>query len=151
MDKIDKHILNILQIDGRIRNAELAKRVGLSQGACLERVKKLENRGIISSYQAILNAEKIGIGIESFVQITLSRHKQDALNEFMEVVQNVPEIIECYYITGGADFLLKIAVENIKAYQNFLLNKLSTLPNLQHVETMMVMSNTKQSAPYQIK
>jgi len=150
MDSIDNKILAELQKNGRITNSELAKRVGLSPGPCLERVKKLEKRQVILGYHARLNTENIGVGVETFVEVTLSRHKHDAITEFMEAIQSVPEVIECSYITGRADFILRVAVENMKAYENFLLHKLSTLPGLQHVETMMILSNIKESHQYPI-
>ncbi|MBC8213882.1 MAG: Lrp/AsnC family transcriptional regulator [Candidatus Marinimicrobia bacterium] len=150
MDKTDKKILIELQENGRITNAELAKRVGLSPAPCLERVKKLEKQGIIKGYYAKLDTEKIGIGVETFVVVTLSRHKHDAITEFIDAIQSVPEIIECSYITGRADFILRVTAENMKAYEDFLLHKLSKLPGLQHVETMMIMSNIKETRKYPI-
>lgn len=150
MDKIDKKILTELQNNGRITNAELAKRVGLSPGPCLERVKKLEKKEIIKGYHANLSTEKIGIGVESYVEVTLSRHKHDAIAEFMDAIQSVSEIIECSYITGRADFILRVAVENMKAYEEFLLHTLSKLPGLQHVETMMIMSCIKEKHSYPV-
>ncbi|NQU68056.1 MAG: Lrp/AsnC family transcriptional regulator [Candidatus Marinimicrobia bacterium] len=143
LDKTDIMILNVLREDGRIPNTELAKKIGLSPGPTLERMKKLERNGTITGYYAKLDAEKIGFGVQTFVEAVLSRHKKDNILEFMEAVKNIPEIIGCYHITGKADFLLKVYVENIKDYEDFLLHTLSTLPGLQHVETFIVMRCVK--------
>ena len=144
LDKIDLHILSILQREGRITNSELAKRVGLSAAPTLERVKKLERNGVIEGYRARLNPEKMGFDIDTFVEVILSRHKKDNILEFMEAVKDVSEITSCYHITGKADFMLKVSVKNMQAYEDFLLHTLSTLPGLQHVETKIVMSNVKE-------
>ncbi len=143
LDKIDRMILNILREDGRITNSELAKRIGLSPAPTLERIKKLERNGIITGYFTRMNPQKIGFGVETFVEVVLSRHKQSNIVEFMEAVKKIPEITGCFHITGKADFMLKVSVENIAAYENFLLHKLSTIPGLQHVETMIIMRRVK--------
>jgi len=140
---MDIMILNILRTDGRIANSELSKKIGLSPGPTLERTKKLERNGVITGYYAKMDAKKIGYGIQTFVEVVLSRHKKDNIIEFMEAVKAVPEIIGCYHITGKSDFLLKVYVENIQAYEDFLLHTLSTLPGLQHVETFIVMRCVK--------
>lgn len=143
LDKIDNLILSFIRNDGRITNSELAKRIGLSPAPTLERVKKLEKCGIIKGYHAKIDAEKVGFGVETFVEVILSRHKKDNILEFMETVKGIEEITGCYHITGKADFMLKVSVNNIKAYEDFLLHTLSTLPGLQHVETMIVMRTVK--------
>ncbi len=143
MDKIDRQIIGILQTEGRITNSELAKHIGLSAGPCLERVKKLEKNGIIVGYHAHVNPEKIGIGMFSFVEVTLSRHRQDAVASFVDAIKHIPEIINCYHITGRADYLLKIATKDIAAYEQFVIHTLSALPGVQHLETMVVLSAVK--------
>jgi len=153
LDKIDMTILNVLREDGRITNSELAKKIGLSPGPTLERMKKLERNGAITGYYAKLNPENIGYGIQTFVEVILSRHKKDNIVEFMEAVKRIPEITGCYHITGKADFLLKVYVQNIQDYEDFLLHTLSTLPGLQHVETFIVMRCVKNepNPPVKIK
>jgi len=147
LDRVDKLILSIIRDEGRITNSELARRVGLSAAPTLERVKKLERKGVIKGYQAKLDPAKIGLGVETFVEVILSRHKKDNIIEFMTAVKKIPDITGCYHITGKADFMLKVSVESIKAYEEFLLHTLSTLPGLQHVETMIIMRNVKDD-PY---
>ncbi len=150
LDKIDRHILEIIQTDGRITNAALAKKVGLSPAPTLERIKKLERTGVITGYYAKLAPDKIGNLIQTFTEITLSKHDHDAIVKFTSAVRDIPEIVGCYHTTGRADFLLRVATRNMKAYENFLLHKLTKLPRLQHVETMIILSNYKEHHAFPI-
>ncbi|MBC8479102.1 MAG: Lrp/AsnC family transcriptional regulator [FCB group bacterium] len=150
LDKTDKLILEIIQEDGRITNAELAKRVGLSPAPTLERIKKLERAGIIMGYHAKLSPSRIGIGIQTFVEISLSKHDNDSIVSFVDAVQAYPEIIGCYHTTGRSDFLLRVSVKDMVAYEEFLLHKLTALPKLQHVETMIILSNYKEQNMFPI-
>ncbi len=150
IDQIDRQILSILQENGRITNSELAKRVGLSPAPTLERMKKLERSGVISGYHARLDPEKIDVGIQTFVEVTLSRHEQQVILSFIEATREIKEIIGCYYVTGRADFLLRVAARNMKEYEKFLLRRLTTIENIQHVETMIILSNFKEQNQFPI-
>ena len=150
IDAIDQKILLNLQANGRITNSELAKRVGLSPAPTLERVKKLERQGVITGYQARLDPGMVGVGIQTFVEVTLARHGHDIIFEFIKATKDIPEIIGCYYVTGRADFLLRVAARDMKDYENFLLHKLTTIPNIQHVETMIMLSNFKEQIQFPI-
>ena len=143
IDTIDKQILEILQTDGRITNSNLAKKVGISPPPTLERVKKLERNGIIDKYVCLLNPEKVGIETFTFVEVTLVRHGSEPVKKFIQAVNKVEEILECHHVTGEADFLLKIAVKDIPAYEDLLLHTLTNLPGVQHLKTMVVLSTTK--------
>lgn len=143
MDRIDKTILKILQKDGRITNASLAKKIGISPPPTLERVKKLERQGVIDKYVCLLNPQKVGIETFTFVEITLLRHGSAAVKKFIQAINEVEEILECFHITGEADFLLKIAVRDIPAYEDLVLHTLTNLPGVQHLKTMVVLSTTK--------
>jgi len=143
LDKTDRKILRILQADGRITNAELAERIGISPPPTLERVRKLERNGIIRKYAALINPIAVGVETFTFVEVTLSRHGQDSVLAFMKAVDSVPEILECHHVTGDADFLLKIAVRNIPAYEDLVLHKLTALPHIQHLKSMVVLSTLK--------
>ncbi len=143
LDKIDRKILRILQSDGRITNAELAERIGISPSPTLERVRKLERNGIIRKYVALINPAAVGVETSTFVEVTLSRHGQDEVMAFMKAVEAVPEILECHHVTGDADFLLKIAVRNIPAYEDLVLHTLTALPHIQHLKSMVVLSTMK--------
>ena len=142
-DKIDKEILNILQHDGRITNSALAKKVKISPPPTLERVKKLEKIGVIKKYVALVDPVKIGMETFTFVEVTLSWHGKDAVSEFIEAIKKVDEIMECHHVTGSADFLIKIACSSIVAYEKLVLNKLTDLPNILHLKTMVVLSTPK--------
>ncbi len=151
LDPIDVQILDILQKDGRITNAELAKRIKISPPPTAERVKKLESAGIIKRYSAIVEPEKVGIESFVFVEVTLNRHVKDSINKFIKTVRKIDEILECYHVTGEADFLLKVATCNIKGYENLVINKLTGLPNILHLKTSVVLSTVKNETALKIK
>jgi Lrp/AsnC family leucine-responsive transcriptional regulator len=110
LDSVDISILNRLQEQGRLTNAELAERVGLSASACHRRVKALENAGVIDRYVAILSELALGRGITVYVQVTLDNQKRDTLVAFEEAVEHVPEVMECYLMSGDADYLVRVLV-----------------------------------------
>jgi len=151
LDRTDIKILNILQKDGRITNAELAKRINISPPPTLERVKKLEKNGIIQRYAAIVDPVTVGYQTCTFVEVTLSRHGRKNVEDFIKSVQEIDEIMECHHVTGDADFLLKIAVENIPAYEELVFHQLTELPHIQHLKTMVVLSTFKKETAYKIK
>jgi DNA-binding Lrp family transcriptional regulator len=106
LDKIDLKILKILQENSKITNLDLSKRIGLSPAPTLERVKKLEQSGVIESYHAIIDPVKIGLNVKTFVLVNIAWHKDNALNNFLDKINNIDEVVECYIITGEADCLL---------------------------------------------
>jgi len=130
LDETDVQILNLLQNDGRITNAELAKRVGLSPPSVLQRVRALEKSGLIRSYVAILEPERLGLRITALVMISLSLHQEQPIERFRRAIQEIPEIIECYHVSGDFDFLLKVVVRDMRAYEVFLREKLSKITGL---------------------
>lgn len=150
MDTIDIEILKTLQDDGRITNAKLAKKIGISPPPTLERVKKLEKSGVIKKYVAVIDPEVIGINVFTFVEVTLAIHGKKAVDEFINAVSRLDEVMECHHITGAGDFLLKIAVKSIAAYEHMILHNLTELPHVQHLKTMVVLSTTKQETAYKI-
>ena len=145
LDNIDKKILALLQERGRMTNAELSKQVGLSAASVLERVKKLERGGVIRGYHARLDPAAVGIGLVILVEVTLARHQHDAIVRFVEAVQTVDEIVDCYHVTGRADYLLRVVAKDIPSYELFVMETLSALPGVQHIETMMILSAVKES------
>ena len=108
LDNTDRKILEILQMNAKITNAQLSKDIGLSPAPTLERVKKLENAGIIKSYHARLDNSRVGLGVSTFVLVTLKGHNKKNIDLFMNEINQVPEVIECHHITGSGDFILKI-------------------------------------------
>ena len=143
LDYKDKHLLEELQKNSRITNAELAKRIGLSPSSTLERVKKLEVSGFIDKYIAILNPRKAGYSCFTFVEVKLARHGETPVENFISSIALIPEVLECHHITGAADFLLKVVTKDIPAYEELILHQLSALTNVQTMKTSVVLSTFK--------
>lgn len=143
LDDVDRTLLKYLQANARITNAELARRVDLSPPGLQKRVRKLEEAGIIDSYATILNPETVGFDMLCFVQITLVRHKSEFLQNFMQVLQEIPEVLEAYHITGEYDYLLKVVIRNRKHLEVFILETLSPLPGMDKIRTSLVLNNIK--------
>lgn len=145
LDKIDRKILEILQADAKITNAQLSKEIGLSPAPTLERVKKLETSGLIKSYHAQLDTQMLGLGVSIFILISLSSHKLNQINTFIDKINALPEVIECHHITGSGDFLLKVLTTDIPSYQKLILEKLSQIEEIGNMQSMVVLANYKQS------
>ncbi len=145
LDKTDLKILQILQDNCKITNLDLSKKIGLSPAPTLERVKKLENSGYISSYHAEVNAATIGLNVKTFVQVSLAWHKENALENFISKIKKVDEVTECYIITGEADILLKIICKDIPTYENILFKTLSQIEEIERMKTLMTLSTVKDS------
>ncbi|MCS5592621.1 MAG: Lrp/AsnC family transcriptional regulator [Gammaproteobacteria bacterium] len=144
LDNIDRKILDVLQDDGRLTNRDLAVMVNLSPPTTLERVKKLESKGYIKRFVAIVDPAKVNTNCFTYVEVTLARHGKDALLRFTEEITDLKEVLECHRITGGADFLLKVATQNISGYEDFLIHKLTDIQDIQHLKTLVVLSTLKQ-------
>lgn len=143
LDKIDFNILKILQENGRITNLQLSQHIGLSPAPTLERVRKLENSGFIKSYHALVDEEKLGLGIKTFIQVSLDFHQQDTIQTFLDEIQAIKEITECHHVTGQCDFLLKAYVKDIKTYEQLIMQKISKITVVKTFHTMMIMSTSK--------
>lgn len=145
LDPIDRKILEILQTNGKITNAQLAQEVGLSPAPTLERVRKLENNGYIKSYHAEVDTEKLGMGVSIFLLVTLASHKKSQVMAFVEKINKVEEVVECHHITGTGDFLLKILTKDIQSYQSIILDKLVEIEEMGNMQSMVVLSTFKDS------
>lgn len=143
LDKTDLQILKILQENGRITNLQLSIEIGLSPAPTLERVRKLENGGYIKSYHALVDEELLGLGIKTFIQIQLDFHKNNTIQTFVEEVKQIKEITECHHVAGQCDFLLKVYVKDIKAYERLIMEKISKISVVKTFQTMMIMSTSK--------
>lgn len=143
LDKIDFNILKILQEHGRITNAQLATDVGLSPAPTLERVRKLESSGLIQSYHAVVNPELLGLGITVFIEVKLNYHGHFKIEQFIENISSLEEVVEAYHITGDGDFLLKMYVNSISDYQKFIVDKLSKIDGVGHIQSKVVLSPIK--------
>ena len=144
LDTIDKKILLILQQNSKTNIKEIALKVGLTQTPTYERIKRLENSGIIEKYIAVLNKEKIGYHVEVFCQVTLLVHSKKLITKFEKAVNRIDDIKECFHVAGNYDYLLKVIVKDMKSYQFFLKNKLSVLDSVANVQSTFVMSSTKE-------
>lgn len=143
LDKIDLKILELLQSNSNITNAQLAVDVGISPPASLERVKRLEKSGIISRYVAILNPNKVGMGTLAFVAVSLAKHGRATVQHFTTEIKKFPQVLECYHIAGDHDFMLKVLASNIKSYEDFMLSKLTTIKGIDKIRTSFVLSTMK--------
>jgi len=142
IDAYDRAILQRLQREGRISNQDLAEAVNLSPSPCLRRVRRLEEEGVIESYGARLNARKLGLKLMAFIQISMDRHTPERFARFEQVIAQYPEVLECHLITGQtADYQLKVVVEDMDAYQQFLLNKLTRIEGVTGVQSSFVLKS----------
>ncbi len=142
LDRYDQMILDILQKNGRITNQELAEAIKLSPSPCLRRVRQMEEDGLIDGYVALLNAKKLGLSLMAFIGISMDRHTPERFEKLESTLAGYPEVLECHLITGqDADYLLKVIVRDMDAYQQFLLNKLTRIEGVTGVHTSFVMKS----------
>jgi Lrp/AsnC family leucine-responsive transcriptional regulator len=145
LDATDRKILEILQSNAKITNANLATKIGLSPAPTLERVKKLENSGVIKSYHAMLDTDTVGLGVSTFVMVSLKGHNKDNIDKFIQSIEEIDEIIECHHITGSGDFILKIISNDISSYQRLMLEKVSNIDVVDNMQSMVILSTFKNS------
>lgn len=143
IDNIDRKILRMLQENSKITNSYLSKQIGLSPAPTLERVRKLEKKGIIIGYHAQLNLSKIGLGVSTFVLVSLKEHNKKNINIFLDKIYKVKNVIECHHITGTGDFILKVVSENIASYQKLMLDKVSEIEATDSLQSMVILSTFK--------
>ena len=143
LDRIDRHILQLLQADGRMTNIELARRVGISPPPCLRRVRALEAAGLIRGYHADLAPDPLGFGITVFAQIGLNSQAESDLQAFERLIAGYPEVREAHMLAGETDFLLKIVAPDWDSYQRFLSAQLTAAPNVAHVKSALVLRVSK--------
>ncbi len=140
LDNYDKHILDILQQEGRISNQELAERIGLSPSPCLRRVRALEESGIIAGYRALLDAKALGLSLIAFISISMDRHTPERFENFETRVRTMPQVLECSLITGrDADYQLKVIVRDMDAFQELLLHELTRIEGVSGVHSSFVL------------
>lgn len=135
LDKLDYKILHHLQNDGRISNAELADRIGLSPSPCLRRVKALELHGIIERYVAIVKPKAVGLPINVVVNVSLQSQQQSQLQTFQQRISECREVMECYLMTGGSDYMLRVVVPDLEHFERFLAEKLSCIPGISNIQS----------------
>lgn len=143
LDATDWQILGLLQGDARMSNVDLARAVGLSPSPCLNRVRALEEAGYISRYVTLLDALRVGLKVSVFIQVTLERQIEPALETFEKAIRERPEVMECYLMTGDADYLLRVVVADIQVLEEFILKFLSRLPGVGNIRSSFALKQVK--------
>lgn len=151
LDEIDIKILEIIQKDGRITNAKLASKIGISPPAMLDRVKRLESTGVISRFVALVDRKKIGVGIIAFVSVSLAVHQMSSMDSFVSKILELDEVLECYQISGDSDFILKVALKSLDIYSDFVVNRLTGIPGIQNIKSTFVLKTIKNSTVFPSK
>lgn len=146
IDPVDLKILKILKKDGMMTNRQIAYELNLTTTPVHERIKRLRRDGFIKNYTIELDLKKLNKNLMVFVKVSLKEHSQDYLRGFEEDVQSIPEIVECFCISGESDFLLKVIVSDMDEYKHFILNKLAALPNIGEAQSNFVITEAKSSS-----
>ena len=142
-DAIDKKLLELLQIDSKQTNKELSSKLNLSITAVYERIKKLENNGVIDKYVALINKEKIDKAFVAFCHIKLMQHSQEFVTRFEKEVVKIDEVVECYHISGDYDYLLKVHVSDMEEFRDFMVKKLTTISHIGSTQSMFMINEVK--------
>lgn len=151
LDKFDWLILNELQRDGRLSNAELAQRVGLSAAPCWRRVRALEQAGYIQGYRAVIDRHKVGLDVLAFVRLDAERNRGDITRELEEAIRKIPEVISCHYISGTGTFELEVVARDLDAFSVFAREVLLNLPNVKDLHTSFSLGEVKASGALPLK
>ena len=143
LDKIDFAILWELQKDGRISNVQLAQHINLSPPATHARLKRLDEQGYVRHYVALLDHEKLGFDMMCFISVSLQLHQPEELEGFRAIINDIPEVLECYHVTGEFDYLLKVIIQNRQELQRFVVKQLTPIPGVARIYTSLVLSEAK--------
>jgi Lrp/AsnC family transcriptional regulator, leucine-responsive regulatory protein len=147
LDSVDRRILDVLQVEGRLANVALAERVHLSPSPCLRRVKALEQDGVVSGYRAMLDREAVGLGLTVFVEIKVEGHSEKLASDLEAAVAKMPEVVSSYLVSGAADFLLEVVVPDLPSYERLLLGSLLKLPGVHDVRSNIAIRTVKGPSP----
>lgn len=143
LDAFDKRILALLQEEATLSTAEIAERIGLSQSPCWRRIQRLKEEGVIRRQVTLLDRKKIGLNAQIFAQVKLNTHGRNHLTEFAEAIREFPEVLECHVLMGSVDFMLRIVTEDIEAYERFFFERLSQVPGVQEINSIVALSEIK--------
>lgn len=143
IDDIDCQLLELLQRNGRATVKELSQQLGLSSTPVFERIKKLEKSGVIDHYAAMLNTDKLGKKLYAFAHISLKDHSKELVEAFTQQIIKIPQVLECHYVTGDTDFILKILLNDMEKYRQFMMNQLFDMSNIAKVESFLSLSVSK--------
>jgi len=143
LDRTDCHILQLLQKDGRLSNVELAEKVALSPSPCLRRLKRLEKTGVIRRYVALVEPASVGLGLLAFVRVSLEKRGRGSMDAFKRAVQDWPEVMDCYVMTGDMDYLLKVLVEDLEHFSRFIMDRLLKQPGVIDAKSSFALETLK--------
>lgn len=143
LDAQDKAIIHALQEDSSISNLELSKKIGLSPSACLARTKNLKEQGVIKQYTVFVEEKKLGVELIAFTMVNLSPLNREIANNFLATINEIPNVLECYTVTGSRDFLLKVVAKDIGTFRDFIIDTIMAIPGVDKVETSIVMNQDK--------
>ena len=143
LNAIDRRILAVLQENARVTNVELAESSGVSASPCWRRVRELERTGVISRYVTLVDPSSVGLPVSVFIQVSLEKQVETALEDFERVVLERPEVMECYLMTGDADYLLRVVVANLEAYERFLMDHLTRIPTVANIRSSFALKQVK--------
>jgi Lrp/AsnC family leucine-responsive transcriptional regulator len=148
MDALDRQILRALQKDARIKNADLARKLGVAPSTMLERVRRLEDRGFLSGFKAVVNPEKLGLSVQALVSVSLGQHSTQTIRPFEQEVKSIPNIMVCYHVTGRFDYVLHIVAKNLKELGILVKEQIAALPGVGKTETFLIFSEIKNDNGY---
>ncbi len=143
LDTIDQRILAALQENARVTNVELAEASGVSASPCWRRVRELERTGVISRYVTLVDPASVGLPVSVFIQVSLEKQVETALEDFERIVLERPEVMECYLMTGDADYLLRVVVADLEAYERFLMDHLTRIPTVANIRSSFALKQVK--------
>lgn len=143
MDELDLKLLATLQQNARISNVSLAKSINLSPAPCLRRIRDLEAQGIIKGYNTLLDGDKLGWPVSVFIEIRLERQVTDDLQVFEKAIDEFPEVMECYLMTGTSDYLLRVVAKDLKSLQEFITDRLASIPNIATIQSSIALKQVK--------
>ena len=148
LDRTDRQILECLQADGRMSNVALAKKVNLTTTPCLERVRRLKERGYFDGYRAIINPEKLGYTIQALISVSLSEHSTETIRPFEKAVKKIPNILTCYHVTGRFDYIIQVVAKNLNHLGLLVKEHIASIPGVGRTETFIVFSEIKKDNGY---
>jgi len=151
IDTLDGKILKGLQTNGRVKQIELARELGVAQSTLLERIRKLEDQGFIWGYKAIINPEKLGLMVQAFISVSLKHHEAEIIEQFEEAIHQTPDIRACYHLTGRLDYLVLVSAKDLKHLGELVKSKIAGLPGFGRAETFMIFSEIKSDQGFPIK
>ena len=146
LDRIDRQLLDALQRDARLTTAELAERVSLTPSPCARRIRRLEQEGLVTHYRAVVDKDKLGLGITIFVQVRLSQHQDSLVEQFETAVRDMPEVINCHTVSGAFDYLLQVVSADLRGYEQWV-RRLQKLPMVNTVDSSFAIRAVKENGP----